>query len=129
VCGIWIKLRKVFNKESEKARTELRCVNDGAKSDEGVRERQDGENAVNENEIENISSSGDRQEGENDVNENISSNSERDSVYSEDTTQSVHSDNNRVRKRAKREEGKRRTKTNRYRPYISRKFREKKEMK
>jgi hypothetical protein len=116
---------KEFNKESEKARAEISCVNDGANSDEGVRERQDGENAVNENEIENISNSGDRQEGENDGNENISNNSERDTVYSEDTTQSVHSDNNTVRKRAKRGERVKKTKTNRYRPYICRKFREK----
>jgi hypothetical protein len=122
-CGI--KLRKEFNKVSEKARAEISCVNDGANSDEGVRERQDWENAVNDYEIESISNSGDRQEGENDVNENVSNNSERDTVYSEDTAQSVHSDNNRVRKRAKRGEGKKRTKTNRYRPYISRKFREK----
>jgi hypothetical protein len=92
-----IKLRKEFNMESEKARAEISYVNDGAKSDEGVRGRQDGENAVNENEIESISNSGDRQDGENDVNKNISNISECD----EDTTQSVHSDNNRVRKRAK----------------------------
>jgi hypothetical protein len=71
-----IKLRQEFNMESEKARAKISSVNDGAKSDEGVRGKQDGENAVNENEIESISNSGDRQEGNNDVNKNISNNSE-----------------------------------------------------
>ena len=120
------ELRKEFKKESEKARAEINCMNDDVNSDEGVREMRDGENEVNENENENISySGGDRQDMENDFNENVSNNSERDTVYSEGSTNSVYSDRNRVRKRAKRGEGKKRTKTNRYRPYISRKFREK----
>jgi hypothetical protein len=102
------------------------CVNDDDNSDERVRGMHVAENEVNENENENIrNSGGDGQDGENDVNENISNNSEKDTVYSEGSTTSIHSDSNRVRKRAKRGEGKKRTKTNRYRPYISRKFREK----
>jgi hypothetical protein len=49
-----LKLRKEFSKESVKVRAEISCVNDGANSDEGLRERLYGK-AVNENEIENIS--------------------------------------------------------------------------